>query len=161
MGGRVKAAHSERTKSGMVMAMERGAKPGQPCKLNDAQWVEVEQLLAQGISPADIADKFQISRQTLYFCSKNGCTVLSTQGLWLDRAAAHDLLGLGSEDGRRRHDPERANADAANGGPTSDLSRASHLCALPHAVADLVSAGNFVTARALFDPESDVEQSER
>jgi DNA-binding NarL/FixJ family response regulator len=66
MGGRDKAAHSERTKSGMVMAIERGAKPGQPSKLTDAQWEEVEQLLAQGISPADIADKFGISRQTIY-----------------------------------------------------------------------------------------------
>lgn len=66
MGGRDRAAHSERTKSGMIMAMERGAKPGQPSKLTDAQWREVELLLAQDISPADIADKFGISRQTIY-----------------------------------------------------------------------------------------------
>jgi hypothetical protein len=33
MGGRDKAAQSERTKSDMIIAMERGAKPGQPFKL--------------------------------------------------------------------------------------------------------------------------------
>jgi hypothetical protein len=66
MGGRDKAAHSERTKAGMIVGIERGAKPGQPSKLTNVQWGEVEQLLAQVISPADIADKFGISRQTIY-----------------------------------------------------------------------------------------------
>ena len=70
------------------------------------------------------------------------------------RAADHDLLGLCLEDGGRCDDPERADANAANGDPTSDFARAGHLCALPHAVADLVPDSIFVTARALCNGES-------
>jgi len=56
----------ERTQSGMRAARERGKQIGRDPKLTPAQWKTVERLLAKGWTPPEIADKYDISRQTVY-----------------------------------------------------------------------------------------------
>lgn len=66
MGGRDRAAHSERTKAGMIVARSRGALPGKPPKLTQEQWATIESELARGVSASVLADQYDVSRQTIY-----------------------------------------------------------------------------------------------
>lgn len=66
MGGRDKAAHSERTKAGMIVAMKRGAKPGQPTKLPPDKEAEVERMLRDGASVIVIAAHIGVAPGTIY-----------------------------------------------------------------------------------------------
>jgi transposase len=66
MGGRDRGSHIERTKTGMAVAMARGARVGAASKLSAEQWLEVEQMLSEGTSPAEVATKYGIHRQSIY-----------------------------------------------------------------------------------------------
>lgn len=56
----------ERTLAGMAAARARGRMPGQPSKLSKAQWANVERMLIKGATPAECAEKYGVSRQTVY-----------------------------------------------------------------------------------------------
>lgn len=56
----------ERTLSGMEAAKARGRRAGRASKLSDNKWIVVEKLLADGWTPAEVAEKFKVSRQTIY-----------------------------------------------------------------------------------------------
>lgn len=56
----------ERTASGMRAAKLRGRSAGQPSKLSPKQWAMVEKLLARGWTPSEVAEKYDVSRQTIY-----------------------------------------------------------------------------------------------
>lgn len=56
----------ERTLSGMAAAKARGRPAGRESKLSNAQWCQVERLLTAGWTPAEVAEKFKVSRQTIY-----------------------------------------------------------------------------------------------
>jgi len=56
----------ERTKSGMAAAKARGRPAGRESKLTPKQWERVEKLLSEGWTPAECAEKFKVSRQTIY-----------------------------------------------------------------------------------------------
>lgn len=56
----------ERTQSGMAAARARGRKVGRESKLSPRQWARAEALLAQGWTPAEVAEKYKVSRQTIY-----------------------------------------------------------------------------------------------
>ena len=66
MGGRDRAAHSERTKSGMIVAMERGAKPGHPRKLTPEKIHQVEEMIRAGSSVHDAAKQIGVVAGTIY-----------------------------------------------------------------------------------------------
>lgn len=54
----------ERTLAGMAAARARGRMPGRASKIKD--WTKVEKLLAAGWTRAEVAEKFKVSRQTIY-----------------------------------------------------------------------------------------------
>jgi DNA invertase Pin-like site-specific DNA recombinase len=56
----------ERTLAGMAAARARGRMPGQPSKLSKTQWAAAERLIVRGWSPAEVAEKYGVSRQTVY-----------------------------------------------------------------------------------------------
>lgn len=56
----------ERTLSGMEAAKARGRPPGRESKLSPKQWARVEQLIIDGWTPAEVAEKYKVSRQTIY-----------------------------------------------------------------------------------------------
>ena len=67
----IMAAHErdvtiERTASGMKAAYARGLRPGREPKLNDKQRAMAEKLLTRGWTPAEVAAKYKVSRQTIY-----------------------------------------------------------------------------------------------
>ena len=66
MGGRDRSVHSEATKTGMLIARSRGAKPGQPKKLksDDLQKIEIE--VRAGRTAQEIAKSFGVSPATIY-----------------------------------------------------------------------------------------------
>lgn len=56
----------ERTASGMKAARARGRQIGREPKLSPAQWKTAERLLAKGWTPSEVAEKYDVSRQTVY-----------------------------------------------------------------------------------------------
>lgn len=56
----------ERTISGMRAAKARGRTAGAKPKLNDRQMAMAEKLLARGWTPTEVAEKYSVSRQTIY-----------------------------------------------------------------------------------------------
>lgn len=56
----------ERTQSGIKAARARGRPTGRLPKLSPEQWLEVEALLAKGQTPAEVAKKYKVHRQTIY-----------------------------------------------------------------------------------------------
>ena len=101
MGGRDRAAHSERTKSGMIVAMERGAKPGHPKKLTPEIIQEVEKMVVDGYSVHDIAAHFEVSAGTIY----NNIPSERLRALRAQRRKGKDepAPDEGSPDGETRH----------------------------------------------------------
>lgn len=65
MGGRDRAAHSERTVMGMKLARQRGAKPGQPTKLTDDVRDAIERGIANGERIPHIAEKLGLAESTI------------------------------------------------------------------------------------------------
>ena len=55
----------ERTNSGIKQARAKGTRFGRPPALTDAQRSEVLDLLAQGVSVAQLARQFETTRQTI------------------------------------------------------------------------------------------------
>jgi hypothetical protein len=66
MGGRDRAAHSDRTINGMLVARARGAKPGQPTKLPPEKIIELERMISEGKKVSEVARHFDIQPQTIY-----------------------------------------------------------------------------------------------
>lgn len=56
----------ERTKNGMRAAYARGLRPGREPKLDDKQRTQAERLLAKGWTPREVAEKYGVSRQSIY-----------------------------------------------------------------------------------------------
>ncbi len=56
----------ERTMSGMAAARARGKPAGRESKLSPKQWAQAEKLLAKGWTPAEVATKYKVARQTIY-----------------------------------------------------------------------------------------------
>ena len=56
----------ERTASGMAAARARGRPAGRESKLTPKQWLQAEALLAKGWTPAEVAEKYGVARQTIY-----------------------------------------------------------------------------------------------
>ena len=56
----------ERTKAGLVAAKERGRKGGRKRAMTDSKLAAAKKLLAEGISPKDVAQDLGVSVPTLY-----------------------------------------------------------------------------------------------
>jgi hypothetical protein len=66
MGGRDKASHSEATTRGMLVAMARGAKPGQPRKVTAENVGRIEEMIRSGMPISEVASQIGVTAGTIY-----------------------------------------------------------------------------------------------
>lgn len=93
MGGRDRATHSEATKTGMIVARSRGAKPGQPKKLKPEDMKKIEDEIRSGRSVPLIARDFNVVPATIYNSFERGrLRELKAEGK-KDSGSSHEQRG--------------------------------------------------------------------